>query len=87
MSLCWRKIPPPLIIAELFSTVISPYIIILLSVANIAPPYLARLFDNLLSPVKIMLEWILVIAPPSRQNLLSTSRVLFDGSVKFSNVE
>ena len=55
---------------------------ILLSVANIAPPRLAWLFDKLLTPVKITVDWKLVITPPSSL----ASAVLFDCSAQFSNL-
>ena len=76
-SLCWREIPPPLLtVAVLLAIVVSPYIMILLSMANIAPPRLAWLFDKMLTPVKITVDWKLVIAPPSSR----APDVSFNGS-------
>ena len=64
--LLWREMPPPpFCVAVLLAIVVSSYIMILLSVANIAPPRLAWLFDKLLTPVKIIVDWKLAIVPPS----------------------
>ena len=84
--LCLREIPPPLLFAILLAIVVSPYIVIVLSVANSAPPSLARLFEKCttLSLVKFTVDWKLVIAPPS---WLVDPFPAMTGSMEFSNVK